>query len=613
MIILAGELFESEANQNSQTSFHVFALDPVFEELERIVVIIQNPDGSWGTGETLDERLYPTGWSVYALRSQEIVYPLEKCEKLIKTRIIPQLEDKFKLNKWLHIKKLCGLFLLLPYIYEKKLWKSSDLFQKNIDGLMTLLNKKDWFSSIVASYFVFSCSKISKLKKYVKIAKDFLRKKGKASASEISYISLGYPDIFFDVSESAERMRKFESEINGLTDDQLSHLLLGLSLIRNVKSNEKARKLIVQVKECIVKRLQNRHLTELDKKVTKEFLDLLLLLRANIPLTELQYRLKKLDSKVLIQDIERTDKSIKITTEIPSRDLQEILGKIDIPTICCYILGSSNLKEKHVYLLPEKDYLKIENYFRTKTFPVSMKRLFSYEVLLIIPILLIASYIWYLLYAVSLDQMWENKDLRISDYFWEFSITKEGEKRYNVYKNCATNPRRHYEFDRILHCLISPFTNNKITRELILVFEMKYRSRLDPYHWYRLIWKLADTHEFGTEIETRDLSGREVRVRIPKFNVTPVIVIPWSGKKNIAFSNSENKINFAQLVISQGGIVIYTREFEKYIQEKTGKKVNFKGLFKDWFVKGEEQKEFTKYLLEYLGLSTGGGKCVEKS
>ncbi len=208
---------------------------------------------------------------------------------------------------------------------------------------------------------------------------------------------------------------------------------------------------------------------------------------------------------------------------------------------------------------------------------------------------------------LALDMMWNNKDLRISDYFWEFSVSK-GEKRYNVYKARASDPRKQFEFDRILHCLLSPFTNNKITREIVLVFECKYRRKLDPYHWYRLIHKLADTHEFGTEIETRTSTGQQVRVRIPKFNVTPVIVIPWSGKEDIEFSNSGQKINFAQMVLSQGGLVIYTREFERYVQEKNGKKVNFKRLFRDWFTKGEDQHEFTKYLLEHLGLSIGGDR-----
>ena len=144
------------------------------------------------------------------------------------------------------------------------------------------------------------------------------------------------------------------------------------------------------------------------------------------------------------------------------------------------------------------------------------------------------------------------------------------------------------------------------------MFECKYRGRLDAYHWYRFIRKLADTHEFGTEIETRDSTGKlEVKVRIPKFNVTPVIVIPWSGKEDIEFSDAGKKVNLAQMVFAQGGIVIYTKEFERYVQDRCGKKVNFKKLFQGWYSKGEEQDEFTRHMLQYLFKNGGDANAEE--
>jgi predicted transcriptional regulator len=203
----------------------------------------------------------------------------------------------------------------------------------------------------------------------------------------------------------------------------------------------------------------------------------------------------------------------------------------------------------------------------------------------------------------GLDMMWNQGDLKISDYWWEFSITKDGKKRYNVYKPRVSNPKKQFEFDRVLHCLLSPFTKRKVAREIILVFEMKYRGTLEPIHWYRFIRKLSDTFDFGTKFKTRDSLGREVEVRMPKFNVVPVIVIPWQGKEEIQTKNKK-KINFAQMVISQGGIVLFTREFENYIREKVGKPVNFKRIFKKWYEKDEKEAElFTKYLLEYLGFA----------
>jgi hypothetical protein len=42
---------------------------------------------------------------------------------------------------------------------------------------------------------------------------------------------------------------------------------------------------------------------------------------------------------------------------------------------------------------------------------------------------------------VALDQMWGSKDLKIEEMWWEFSITRDGKKRYTVYKNRATTRR----------------------------------------------------------------------------------------------------------------------------------------------------------------------------
>jgi hypothetical protein len=34
---------------------------------------------------------------------------------------------------------------------------------------------------------------------------------------------------------------------------------------------------------------------------------------------------------------------------------------------------------------------------------------------------------------------------------WEYVITKDGKKRYSVYKTKMGNPKKRYEYDRILH------------------------------------------------------------------------------------------------------------------------------------------------------------------
>jgi ATP-dependent DNA ligase len=106
--------------------------------------------------------------------------------------------------------------------------------------------------------------------------------------------------------------------------------------------------------------------------------------------------------------------------------------------------------------------------------------------------------------------------------------------------------------------------------------------------------------------EARTIDGNRVKIRTTKCNIVPVIIIPWAGEKNIEIKNGE-KLSLAQCVISQGGLVIFTSEFEKYLQKRTGKKVIFNKLFKTWLEEGKE-KEFTTYLLEYL---FGSAKFLE--
>ena len=202
---------------------------------------------------------------------------------------------------------------------------------------------------------------------------------------------------------------------------------------------------------------------------------------------------------------------------------------------------------------------------------------------------------------VSLDTMWEDGELRISDYYWEFAM-KDGKKKYNVFKARASDPRKQYEFDRILHCLINPFSNERSTREIILIFEMKYRGELKAKFWDYFLDKLADTFDFGCIREVLDRYGNNVKVRVPKMNVVPVMVVPYQGKNNITIHKGKNdiQVNFAQYVLMQGGILIFTNEFESYLRKKLRKAVSFKRMFKQWFRNEEEEREFTRVSLEYL-------------
>jgi hypothetical protein len=385
--------------------FHVFVTEPVFEELERVLIITQNQDGSWGTSATLDDRFYPTGWAVLALRSINRNSIPENVKLLIKTQVIPQLENDFEISKWLHAKKLCGLFLLLPYVYEEKQWTNSRLFKQNLRTLLEQLEKKNWINNQIASYFVFGCTHIQELEETITKAKSFLQRVTELNASELAYVSLGCPEALLSRLKTVESMEKLKTDIEKLTDEQLSHLLLGLSLMKKAWKEEK-KEIVTMVKAETIMRFRNRQITELDKKVTKEFLDLLLLLRVKIPLEELLRRLKQLSNEVFIQNIESTKGSIRITTEIPSGQLQEVLGRIDIPTISCYIVSSVNRNEKNVYLLPQKDYAMIEAYFKTNTLPINQKRLLFYETTLALSIVALEAYFCYILSQYPIIPQW---------------------------------------------------------------------------------------------------------------------------------------------------------------------------------------------------------------
>jgi hypothetical protein len=213
------------------------------------------------------------------------------------------------------------------------------------------------------------------------------------------------------------------------------------------------------------------------------------------------------------------------------------------------------------------------------------------------------------LVQIGIDRMWEAEAFRIANYRWEFSIEhKTGRKKYNKYYQRVRESGKRWEFDRILHCSLAPFSE-KGNNEIILVFEMKYRGKLDLDLWEAFLYKLADTWTFGYDAKVRTMEGIKVSTRLKKHNVIPVMVVPWAGKDDIEMvvGGQMKKVNFAQYVLSQGGILLYTNEFERYLSENTGKPVSFQKMFKSWWAEKQAQKiddiheeEFTQLLVNYL-------------
>lgn len=193
----------------------------------------------------------------------------------------------------------------------------------------------------------------------------------------------------------------------------------------------------------------------------------------------------------------------------------------------------------------------------------------------------------------AIQKMWDNHDFKVQNMDWQFHITKDGEKKFNEIVPKLTDPRKLAEFDRVLYIDFAPLSS-KIPRRIYMIFESRYKRDLSPQDWDEYLRKIGDTIKYGTVIQLKNEHGHLVRVLAPKANVIPVMIVPHVGK-------AERGQNFARYVVSKGGIVLFTSEFEAYLRRKTGKSFAFKTLFSRWFKTELQRKKFAQYLMEFFG------------
>jgi len=194
---------------------------------------------------------------------------------------------------------------------------------------------------------------------------------------------------------------------------------------------------------------------------------------------------------------------------------------------------------------------------------------------------------------LAIDIMDEKGDFKIGQPWWEFVI-KNGKKRYRIYKPSIVDPRRRYEYDRILHIPLSLGKN-----ELVLVFEAKYRGSLGEGYYRYFNEKLADTQGFGCVRKEKDMFGHEIQTHAVRHNVIPVFVIPTTGRDNVDIGRG-HLVNFAQYVTIQGCLLVFTQEFERYLQAKFHRNIDFQKQFDAWYKTGQVSTDYTKYIMEYL-------------
>jgi hypothetical protein len=195
-------------------------------------------------------------------------------------------------------------------------------------------------------------------------------------------------------------------------------------------------------------------------------------------------------------------------------------------------------------------------------------------------------------FGYAMQKMWDNRDLKVHYMDWLFHITRDGKKKFNVVVRKRTS-RNLAEFDRVLFIDIAPFSQ-RVPRRIYLVFESRYKRDLSREDWDNYLQKIGDTLDFGTPMTLKSESGSPVRVLAPRANIVPVMIVPSAGK-------SEKEQSFASYVVSQGGLILFTSEFERYLREKTGRHFTFKSLFTRWLRTESRKKEFSGYLLDFFG------------
>jgi hypothetical protein len=85
------------------------------------------------------------------------------------------------------------------------------------------------------------------------------------------------------------------------------------------------------------------------------------------------------------------------------------------------------------------------------------------------------------------------------------------------------------------------------------------------------------------------------------FAVIPVFVIPTIGRDNVDIGKG-HLVNFAQYLSIQGCLVVFTQEFERYLQRARYRNIDFQKQFDAWYKTGQASVDYTRYMLEYLGV-----------
>jgi len=354
--------------------FHSKILDPVADEIIRIFKILQNDDGSWSTYENKLDRAFSTSWALQAICNREERESETKALSFFKD-ILEDIDYDVKRNfqKISRERFLKGFFNIADIMMKSKQFNKNKL-KKVYTDLLKILDEKNWLSSTsIATYIVFGLRNQNFVIRYVERAKAFIEKEigfqRKNFSSMTPDICLALPDTLRDFLETPE---EFITQVKSLSDLKIAHVLIALSLL-----NEQENKIIINgVRSCLLERLRKRQITEIDRKITKQFLDLTLLLRSGQKGMSLKNRLKDFSPLITIESLSSDNISLKVKLTKLTRDF----GILNIITLASYVFALRLLNEENIYLLSSNQYKSIKEFFIHDTIPISKRRELGFEI-----------------------------------------------------------------------------------------------------------------------------------------------------------------------------------------------------------------------------------------
>jgi len=365
---------------------HSKMLDPVLDEIGRIFELMQNSDGSWGVYENDFDKLYPTSWILKTTIQKELfdngIQFIDKTLNSINYDAIKYFKD---ISKERFIK---GYFNIYNILINSKInqWK----LNKFTSSLLEELKNRNWFNSIsTVAYIVYGLKNISEYKKYYDSAYKYLQKEVSFHHNNMKDIS---PEVFLAIPELllnyiTDKITFFKT-LENIPDINLTIIFLASILINDKIDDITIKKL----RTFCLNRLRNRQITQIDRKITKQFLDSTLLIRSGVRGASLKSRLKT-NSPVL--DVKDMNSHIEILIDTSS--LIENFGDINLITLAIYSVSIKLIEEEYIYFLNSNEYNQIKHYFNNNSIAIPIKREFIHELFMIfIYALFFLIVFWYL-------------------------------------------------------------------------------------------------------------------------------------------------------------------------------------------------------------------------